>query len=214
MNKYELFISKLPNVNNENELCDIICDLGMFNDNRCIYGKYEKYQVHQGGVWQDPYELATFLWNSQDDFKGAKSFLEIGTFTGYSFFIIFQFLKVFVNKDIIGKTVDPSDSFIVSDISPYISPYYFKGTSFDVINETFDIVFIDGCHENPWPINDFENVGQKANIVFFHDINDKYCHDVVTTFNKLEKKMKSKRYHHACVPNTFGIGIVFPAILK
>lgn len=214
MNKYEVFINKLPSVQNEKDLCDLICELGLYMDSRSLYGVYEPYKTSRGGVWQDPFELAKFLWDSKEDFQGAQTFLEIGTFTGYSFFIIYEFLKAFVNKDIKAITIDPVPIFAECDIAPYIAPHYQQLTSEGMKAQRFDIVFIDGNHSAPWPLMDFENVGIRARCAFFHDINDKYCHDVVAAFNELETKYKSKRYQYASNANQFGIGIVFPQIIK
>jgi len=93
MNAFENFKLAMRGVANERDLCRAICELGLRKDERDIYGAYARHQVEDGGVWQDPMELATFLWNSREDFKDVRSFLEIGTFTGYSFFIIHTFLS-------------------------------------------------------------------------------------------------------------------------
>lgn len=208
MNKFDNFLEKLPAITNEKDLCDLICTLGLFKDNRPIYGQYTHYQVEQGGAWQDPMELATFLWSSRDDFRGINSYLEIGTFTGYTFFIILNFLKTFVNPFIRAKTVDPN-IFIDPEIMPYIQPYFQRGTSEDVKDEQYDLVFIDGCHEAPWPQIDLDNVKDKSNIIFFHDIVDVHCPFVKETFQNIAFINKHKIYTLACKPDLFGIGIIF-----
>ncbi len=218
MNRFESFLTHLPGIQNEGELCHLICQLGLYADKRGLYGKFEKFQISTGGIWQDPWELAVFLWNSRNDFKACNSYLEIGTFTGYSFFIIYNFLRVFSNPAITGKTIDPSSHYIpaidprscaISEIAPYVLPYYQKCTSDDLKGEAYDLVFIDGCHEAPWPLRDFNNIKPNASIAFFHDINDRWCPDVVSTFDALSQEYRTKRYIHGNVENIFGIGVVF-----
>jgi hypothetical protein len=220
MNRFDSFLTDLPGVTSEGELCDLICRLGLYQDKRGLYGKFERFQVRWGGVWQDPLELATFLWNSRNDFKTCNSYLEIGTWTGYSFFIIYNFLRVFSNPAITGKTIDPSMYFMgrtidpsscctLEQIAPYVLPHYQQCTSDEVKGEAYDLVFIDGCHEAPWPLRDFDNVKRHASMVFFHDIDDRWCPDVVSTFKTLSQEYRTKRYIHSNVGNTFGIGLVF-----
>jgi hypothetical protein len=217
MNKFESFLTHLPGIQNEDELCDLICQLGLYADIRGVYGRYERFRIPKGGVWQDPMELATFLWNSRDDFKACNSYLEIGTFTGYSFFIIYNFLRVFSNPAITGKTIDPSRyiptidpcSCCIPEIAPYVLPYYQQCTSDDLKGEVYDLVFIDGCHDAPWPLHDFDNIKPNASIAFFHDIDDRWCMDVVSAFEALSQEYRTKRYIHSSVGNIFGIGVVF-----
>jgi len=209
--KFDVFIRELPNVCNEQDLCNLICSLGLYRDTRGIYGQYERFQVEKGGVWQDPFELATFLWNSKQDFRHVTSYLDIGTFNGYTFFIIMSFLKAFVNPDIKCKTVDPYDFVDDKTILPYIFPYYERCTSDEIRErqEQYDLVFIDGCHEAPWPRKDFDNCKNFASIVFFHDVVDKWCPDVRAIFEELASVHQTKKYVLSHDKRTFGIGVVF-----
>lgn len=212
LNKFDKFKSDLVDVKCIDDLCIAICHLGLYKDDRGIYGNYNAYQVDDwGGVWQDPMELATFLWNSREDFKNVTSYLDIGTFNGYTFFVIMSFLKQFVNSDIKCKTIDPLDMMRNDDIRPYILPYYECCTSNDIAlrNEQYDLVFIDGCHEAPWPMIDFNNSKSFASIVFFHDIVDKWCPDVRATFDTVSHSYYTKRYVLSHDKATFGIGVAY-----
>lgn len=206
------FLSKLPLVNSRDELCDLICELGLFYDDRPIYGKYTKYMKHdRSGSWQNPYELSTFLWETRELFIKHKisSYLDIGTFNGYTFFIISNFLKTFVNKDIKIVTIDPIDS-KTEEIKPYIEQYCKQCTSFDMLNENFDLIFIDGSHEDDWPMNDFKNaLKMNSKFVFFHDIVDLYCPAVNKTWETVSKHYKTIEFCKSSVANVFGIGLVF-----
>jgi len=211
-NKFENFILNIPNVTNENELCDLICTLGLFHDNRNIYENYNMYQLanNAGGLWQNPLELSTFLWNIKDIFINANvsSFLEIGTFTGYTFFVVNEFLKAHVCPTLISKTIDPNN-FIRSDILPYICEYIQTGTIDDIIQnkEQYDFVFIDGLHENPGPTHDFISIESFAKFACFHDVVDRYCPDVVAAFKEYSAKYPSKIFSLSTV-QCFGIGLL------
>ena len=206
MDEFERFIAGLDNVTKWEDLCELICNLGLFMDNRKIYDDYEPFQVATGGCWQNPRELAIFLWDSQESFKGAESYLDIGTFNGYTFFVIMNFLKKFVNPAIRCKTIDPCNH-ITPSILPYVLPYYECCTS-DEVNEQYDIVFIDGCHEAPWPMRDFENFCNSSSVVFFHDVVDKWCPDVAEAFGVAAESWVTKKYVYTKNQATFGFGIV------
>jgi hypothetical protein len=207
MNKFDSFISRVKDVKGADELCNLICEIGLYRDNRGIYDIYEKYQVSSGGIWQNPMELAVFLWDVKDILKEAKisNFLEIGTFTGYTFFIINVFLKAHVSPDLISKTVDP-DLQLDNEIYPYVIKHYQKGT-IDDVKETYDLVFIDGNHSNPGPTHDFESVEKYAKFVFFHDVCDKYCPDVATAYKKYSSEYEGNIYSLSKT-GCFGIGFL------
>lgn len=211
LNKFEQFICDLDQVTNQDDLCNAICKIGLFKDARGIYGTYNRFQVDIGGVWQDPNELATFLWKSRNDFKNVQSYLDIGTFNGYTFFVIMSFLKKFVASDIKCKTIDPMNMMHDLSIVPYILPYYECCTTDDIAlrKERYDLVFIDGCHEAPWPMRDFDNCKNLADIVFFHDIVDKWCPAVRETFENISCVYDTKQYVQSHDKSTFGIGVVF-----
>lgn len=211
MNKFEIFLEKLPCVKSAEELTELICNIGLFYDDRKLYGVYEEYMIqNRSGTWQNPSELATFLWEMYPIFKknNISSYLDIGTFNGYTFFIISNFLKVFVNDKIKICSIDPFDHIKNNEIRPYIEKYIKTCTSFDIKNEIYDLVFIDGCHEGNWPMDDFNNALKlNCKFIFFHDIVDKYCPDVKNTWEIISNKYKTKEFCKST--NHFGIGLVF-----
>jgi hypothetical protein len=209
MNKFDRFISSVGSVKSADQLCGLICSLGLVKDPRGLYGRYNEFQVPVGGAWQDPYELARFLWDSKDDFEGCTSFLEIGTYTGYTFFIITNFLRAHVCPTLRCKTIDPCANYIDPAIWPYVQEHFQLATSEDVKGEQYDIVLIDGNHEGEWPLLDFNNCSKGARIVVFHDIVDKWCPAVRNTFETLKMRCESKEYVFSHDGNTFGIGVIF-----
>jgi hypothetical protein len=208
-NSMDNYISKVPNVASSTELCSLICSIGLFNDERGIYGQYNDFMrpSGQGGLWQNPMELATFLWDNRQLFSQVRSYLDIGTFNGFTTFVIVEFLRAHVSRDIRVKTIDPNIHFSGQDTERYIRPYFSKCT-IDSLEpgEEYDLVFIDGLHEKPGPSHDFDSVKNFAKFVFFHDIADKYCPYVVETFDRLSSQYESKR---TCLTDgVFGIGLI------
>jgi hypothetical protein len=202
------YINNIKNINCIDDLTQLIANIGLFYDDRNLYGKYQNFMLEkgQGGLWQNPEELATFLWNNKQLFidSDIQSYLDIGTFNGYTTFVIVEFLKAFVNPNIRVKTIDP---FIL--IHPIMSSYisqYFHQTTIEGVQEEYDLVFIDGLHEYPGPSNDFNHVSKYAKIVFFHDITDRHCPAVRDTFAQL-----APLYEHNIVNlsgDLFGIGLL------
>ena len=199
------YIHNVSGVKSIGELTSLLCGIGLQYDDRKLYGKYQCYMnaPGRGGLWQDPEELATFLWEAKNIFKGMTSYLDIGTFNGFTTCVIVEFLKAHVNKDIRVKTVDPCNH-IHPSVLEYVYPYYSQGTVDDIGDETYDIVFIDGDHSEPGPMHDFEKVKSFAKVVFFHDISDNYCPYVIKTFKELSKQYTS----WGVTQNRFGIGYI------
>jgi Methyltransferase domain len=205
----ENYIKNVSNIKSAADLCSLICSIGLFYDNRGLYGEYEKYMNPPGcgGLWQNPMELATFLWENKQLFTQVRSFLDIGTFNGYTTFVIVEFLKAHVSPDIRVKTIDPNIHFHGQATEPYIRSYFTQSTIDDLApGEEYDLVFIDGFHDEPGPLHDFNSVKAFAKFVFFHDIADRWCPYVTETFNKLSTVYDTRR---TCLtPGVFGIGII------
>lgn len=205
----DTYVNNVPGVRSAADLCALICSIGLFHEPRGLYGEYQEFMrpQGQGGLWQNPMELATFLWDNKQVFvdAGVKSYLDIGTFNGFTTFVIVEFLRAWVCRDLRVKTVDPNNHFAGQDTERYILPYYSQCTV-DDIQEEYDLVFIDGLHEEPGPQHDFDKVKSFAKLVFFHDINDRHCPFVVSTFKQLETHYVSRK---TCLsPDVFGIGIL------
>jgi len=144
---------------------------GIYIDNRGnIYGsKYKDCVNASCGLWQKPVELSTLLTilNTQN----IQTFLNIGTFNGYTFNFIASCI-----------TIDPNDFVGSNKKYPYI---YLSCTSDTFKNIPFDLVFIDGDHSYEAVKKDWENVGRFAKVIVFHDINDLPCPDVRKFWSEL-----------------------------
>lgn len=202
------FVHNVAGVRSAADLCALICSIGLFHEPRGLYGEYQRFMrpEGQGGLWQNPLELATFLWDNKQLFvdAGVKSYLDIGTFNGFTTFVIVEFLRAWVCRDLRAKTIDPNNWFAGQETERYID--YYCQCTVDDITEEYDLVFIDGLHEEPGPSHDFDAVKEFAKLVFFHDINDRHCPYVVSTFKNLETQYESKK---TCLSHgVFGIGIL------
>jgi len=202
------YIEKVGQVSSADELCRLICDIGLYYDTRSIYAEWSFCMLEQGqgGIWQNPMELAKFLWGTKDILRkaGVKSYLDIGTFNGFTFCIISHFLRAHVCPDIKVKTIDPWKS-IHPTVSKYVLPYYAQ-ESIDDNFDSWDLVFIDGNHTHPGPIHDFQSVRGFAKFVFFHDIVDRFCPDVRSTFERVATRYKTIKFIER--QDQFGIGFV------
>ena len=211
MNKFDAYIAAIRVAQNVDDITRAICELGLFEDSRGLYGdEFSKYQIHGGGgAWQNPRELAIFLWDLRDEWKNVASFLDIGTFNAYTFFIILEFLKAHANSNVRACTCDPFDEIRDPSILPYVENYVLRGTVDDVpAGTTWDLVFIDGLHEAPGPEHDFEAVRKfEPKIVCFHDVVDKFCPDVVAFFRQKSSEFPSHIISE--VNDVFGIGVLF-----
>ncbi|NBS68027.1 hypothetical protein EBT31_03815, partial [bacterium] len=204
----ENYLQKVGQVTNTDELCRLICDIGLYYDTRGIYNEwaFAMNEQGQGGLWQNPMELAKFLWGTKDMFKnaGVNSYLDIGTFNGFASFVIIYFLKAHVCPSLRVRTIDPYNS-IHPLVAPYISQYYRQET-IDENFEQWDLVFIDGNHQHPGPIHDFQSIRSSAKFAFFHDIVDRFCPDVQTTFQKVARHYRTIKFVER--GDQFGIGLV------
>uniref|UniRef100_A0A6C0AIT5 Methyltransferase n=1 Tax=viral metagenome TaxID=1070528 RepID=A0A6C0AIT5_9ZZZZ len=172
-------------------------------------------ELECGGLWQTPVQLAGYLIFLSD--KSITSFLEIGTFTGYTTIIVCAYLSRF------GLT--RFDTYDISHlckieflISKYSLPITYKVGTPDFIKTSvssyYDTVFIDGDHGYDGVKADFIKFGKGCRFVCFHDINDFWCSGVVKFWNEL----KTTYYGSQCLfhefidhPNNFklmGIGVM------
>ena len=154
---------------------------GIYIDSRGnLYGsKYNDCINTNFGLWQKPAEFSALLTilNTQS----IQTFLNIGTFNGYTFNFVSDYLNAIRPTSCI--TVDPNDFIGSNKKYPYI---YLSCTSDTFKNIPFDLVFIDGDHSYQAVKKDWENVGKFAKVIVFHDIHDpKDCPDVRKFWNEL-----------------------------
>jgi hypothetical protein len=218
MSRFDRFKLAVPGVRNAHDLCTLICEVGLRHDPRGLYDEYGDHQLpegHPGGAWQHPMELSTFLWEGQDVFRtmGVRSYLDVGTFTGYTFFIIREFLRAHVCPELRAKTVDPFDYVHDPELRPHVEADMQQCTAQQVAaaGERYDFVLVDGLHQAPGPTDDFETVRGWARLVAFHDIADRFCPDVVAAFQHYSTQdpgvERAWRFTHSKCGN-FGIGLL------
>ena len=174
--KLELVIDKMLQAD-LSQLCQVdyienlIRRIGLVHDTRNIYGDDEQYMNPiSRGLWQIPRQLAEFaVFLSQ---HRIQSFIEIGTFTGYTFTFLMGYLTRF-NPGLKGITVDIYDCNPIKLVkSNSFDAQFVIGTSRDFVGRSFDLCLIDGDHSLSAVSADFDNIGCKSTICAFHDIND------------------------------------------
>lgn len=175
-NPFQSFIAGVKNVRNERELATLIASLGICGAavaEQKIHPRFLKCVGAVGG-WHDPQELASMLWGMKDLWKEQQiaSFLEIGTFAGYTFFVVHEFIKAHVNPSVRAKTIDIVPIQEQDPIHDYIKDHFSVGSS-DVLqqqqqHEQYDLVFIDGSTEASWLEKDFTNVPGFKQVVFLN----------------------------------------------
>lgn len=191
----------------ESKIIDIICRFGLFYDKTPIYGVYTKCMNKPSdlmGLWQKPKELAMcilYLINNCE----INSFLEIGTFKASTFLILKHFLTK-KNTDLISKTID-----VYQHIDKSIFEFFdinFELTSIEHITSQYDLIFIDADHSYKEVSKDFEySLRLKPKYILFHDINDKYCPDVVKFWNEIKNNFIYKEFS-SHDKNIMGLGLI------
>jgi len=170
-------IAKLDDLRKVDFVESLIRQIGLANDKRNIYGDDEAYMNPvPRGLWQIPRQLAEFAVFLS--YQKIGSFLEIGTYTGYTFAFLMAYLARF-NPNLSGITVDVCDyghHAYLKSVEPLLKgrldARFVIGRSRDFVTRGFDFCFIDGDHSLNGVRADFDNVGRNAKICAFHDIND------------------------------------------
>lgn len=137
------------------------------------------------GFAQHPQELAealVFLSNFE-----VKTFLEIGSFLGWTTSVIAAYLSRF-NKYLEVTTIDVQNVFKFYQYVKHILPitYLVPVTSKHLKGKEFDVCFIDGNHCGDWPKDDYNNIGRFSRICMFHDI--LHAKDVKSTWKNTKTK--------------------------
>lgn len=123
-------------------------------------------------IVQDPVEFAQFLILMAS--RGVRSYLEIGTSSGGSFYTADSYLRAAVPGYDRSVGYDRIDK--VRDWEKY--KLKFPSVEFRNVNsgrmnlraEKFDAAFIDARHVERWVLQDFEKVRRNCPLVGFHDI--------------------------------------------
>lgn len=172
------FLENIANVRSDRELSMLIAKMGIYNQLTNpeveVHPRFRRFSYEPNvkkGLWNDPDRLAGFLWSNKDEWKakGVKSCLEIGTFTGYGFFVVSTFLKTFVNADMTFKTIDVIGLDESDPVYNYIKDYFQLTDSDGIVaaGEKYDLVLIDGSTEKEWLAKDMNNTLPGAKAVYF-----------------------------------------------
>lgn len=207
-----MLTASIEDLKNHELLSQKIGEAGLCHDTRMsphnssvsLYGDDVKYIVERvvlanknpvesnGGLWQTPIQLASYLIFLSD--KEIKTFLELGTFTGYTSIVVCTYLtrfglSVFETYDILPICE------IMYLFEEYKLPIVYRVGNPELIHKSvfpyYDVVFIDGDHSYEGISSDFSKFGRGCRFVCFHDINDYWCNGVVKFWNEL----KAKYYH-------------------
>jgi hypothetical protein len=123
-------------------------------------------------IWHD--ELARFLLFMYSHKNEINSYLEFGTGSGGTFYVIDSYLRT-INKNM-GQsvTVDkkppyPYEFEIYKSKNPQVNYYSGSTTSFKMDRE-YDLCFIDANHKYRFVRNDYKKVKDYCRFIAFHDI--------------------------------------------
>lgn len=212
----------IEQLNDESTLAHMIGSAGLFYDNRdypgksgiSLYGDDVAYMLRDTGcgMWQTPVQLAAYL--SFIGQKELKTYLDIGTFNGWTITIVASYLSR------LGiEHIDAFDIFDVLSLVPcapklwekYNLPVY-QTADISLLSTSYDLVFIDGDHAYDKVCADFEKY-KNCKVVAFHDINDLFCTGVTRLWAEVKKEVAASATIHEFTshPNDhqiMGIGVV------
>jgi hypothetical protein len=171
---------------------DLLPHLG-FNNERLHEFPEELYGYCGQGLlsWQYPNQFSKYLATLSR--YQINTYLEIGVRHGGTFVATVEYLNRFHQlRKAVGVDICHSPSLVrYTKINPRAEFIQMDSQSlqfkeFIRINGRYDLVLIDGSHEENACRSDFENVRRKANIVVFHDIKSDICPGVGKVWNEVK----------------------------
>jgi hypothetical protein len=207
INKYKEVLYKISKLNlfDKQSIIDCICEFGLAYDRRPLYDNYFSCMnlPNELGLWQRPEQLSEcilYLLNHCD----INSFLEIGTYKASTFLVLREFL-LSKNPNLFSKTIDPVCLLDTKMLNEFNINY--QQTDVSNINESYDLVFIDGNHSYRNIKLDFEYcIKHNTKYILLHDIVDKHCPDVVKFWGEIKSKYKTKEFTDC--EDKMGFGLV------
>lgn len=195
----------------DTDIIKLVCNYGLCPEYRPSYGEWNQYIVenmNEEGMFQTPKQIADAILELLK--YDINTYAEVGIFKGGTHILMDSFLKL-KNPNLKSVGIDIQDKRLTEDIKPYINLHI--GTSLDFEGQHFDLVFIDADHSYEGVSTDYQNLGQYANIVMFHDINDDRCPGVVKFWNEIKEGKKYKEFKYQTNnENVHGIGLLFNEI--
>ncbi len=170
-------------------LANIIREIGLSYDPRQIYGDDNRFMnPSRLGLWQHPVQLAKTLIYLSD--LAPASFLEIGTFKGFTTTVFAAYLRRF-NPECKVTSIDPVKHIDPHPIWQELKIEYLQTDSSKFAGQKFDVCFIDGDHSFEAVASDYQQVGKYARVCIFHDINEELCPDVELFWNGQKSEYSS-----------------------
>ena len=164
---------------------NLVCYAGLVPDFRDIYNGYEFFCNESRGLYQMPPQFAAALVYLSD--KSIADVVEIGTHSGWSTLFLSVYLSRFVS-DFRCVSIDPWDK-LDPEILPLVQEsglnVEFRRDTSQTYSSDSDLCIIDGCHRYDWLQHDFFNLGVRSRWCWFHDMNDRYCPDVVRFYGEI-----------------------------
>lgn len=214
-----LRVLDVSSLRNPDVVANLIRAFGMVQWGPPVFGNDEVFKNRHedmAGIYQTPGQMAPALVYLST--FPIESYVEIGVFQGGNFLFVSEYLRRF-NPKIKCLGIDPTQ-FLSPEVSEIITkePWLnFQSTTSDSLKgKAFDLVFIDGDHENGWPNRDWLNLGQYAKICMIHDIQEYSCPEVTDFWKGLDKKGKTVKefLDHSFTQPLQGIGILHDEKLK
>lgn len=216
-------MGSLSDLKNVNFVENLFLSLGINDDNKSEIPK-ELYKYCGFGLryWQYPNQFAkslVFLSNYK-----ILSYLEIGVRYGGTYIIINEYLKRFNQLEFfIGIDIVRNKSLKkYSRLNKTSRFYKINSSSIEfhklISDKKFDLVLIDGNHEENHYRNDYYNLKDKSNIIVLHEIVSDACSGVVMVWNEIRLNHMEEYYSfefndqyeslfNTNKKNYFGIGV-------